>query len=68
MYSEYIKIVVCLVLFSEQIHNIWVFFDKSVFETTALLNLKIYSSFLWLLLASSARSYRVTDEAFMADT
>ena len=35
------------------------------FETTALLNLQIYSFFL---LASFARSYMVTNEAFIAET
>ena len=51
MYSENLKIVICLDSFSKQIYNIWVMFRFiSVFETTALLNLQIYSIFLWLLL------------------
>ena len=37
--------------FSRHIYNVWVIFRPlSVFETTALLNLSIYSIFLWLLL------------------
>ena len=61
MYSEKSKIVLCLDSFSKQINNIWVIFRLiSVFETTALLNLPFYSVF--------ARSYRVTDEAFIAET
>ena len=61
MYSENSKIVKCLDSFSKQIYNIWVNFRLiSVFETSALLNLPIYSIFLW--------SYRVTDEAFIAET
>ena len=51
MYSDDSKIVECLDSFSKQIYNIWVIFRLiSVFETTALLNLPIYSIFLWLLL------------------
>ena len=49
MYSDNSKIVICLDSFSKQIYNIWVIFRlKSVFETSALLNLPIYSIFLWL--------------------
>ena len=66
MCSENSKIVICLDSFSKQIYNIWVIFRLIlVFETTSLLNLPIYSIFL---LASYARSYRVTDEAFVAET
>ena len=51
MYSENSKIVICLDSLSKQIYNIWVIFRLiSVFETTVLLNLPIYSIFLWLLL------------------
>ena len=51
MYSENSKIVICLDSFSKPIYNIWVIFRLiSVFETIALLNLPIYSIFLWLLL------------------
>ena len=51
MYSENSKIVVCLDSFSKQIYNIWIFVGLiSVFETTALLNLLSYKTFLWLLL------------------
>ena len=52
MFSENSKIVICLDSFSEQIYNSWVIFRliSSVFETTALLDLPIYSIFLWLLL------------------
>ena len=47
MYSENSNIVICLDSFSKQIHNIWGNFRLiSVFETTALLNLPIYSIFL----------------------
>ena len=45
MYSENSKIVICLDSFSKHFYNILV-----LFETTALLNLNIYSIFLWLLL------------------
>ena len=62
MYHENSKIVICLDSFSKQIYNIWVFFRHiSVFETTALLNLPIYSIFLCLL--SPDHFYRVTDGA-----
>ena len=51
MYSENSKIVICLESFSKQIYNILVIFRlMSVFETTALLNLPIYSIFFWLIL------------------
>ena len=51
MYYENSKIVKCLDSFSEQIYNIGVIFRLiSVFETIALLNLQIYSIFLWPLL------------------
>ena len=51
MYSEKTEITIRLNSFSEQIKNIWVIVSTlSVFETTALLNLPIYSIFLWLLL------------------
>ena len=51
MYSEKSKIVICLDSFSKQMYNIWVIFRLiSVFEMTALLYLRIYSIFLWLLL------------------
>ena len=51
MYSENSKVVICLDSFTKQIYNIWVTFRLiSVFETIALLNLPIYSIFLWLLL------------------
>ena len=51
MYSKNLKIVICLDPFSKQIYNVWVIFRLiSVFETTALLNIPIYSIFLWLLL------------------
>ena len=51
MYSENSKIVIGSDSFSKQIYNIRVIFRPlSVFETTALLNLLIYSIFLWLLL------------------
>ena len=57
MYSENSKTVICLDSFSERIYNIWVIFRiMSVFETTALLNLPIYSIFLWLLLPDIIRS------------
>ena len=47
--------------FSEQIYNIWVMFRlKSVFETTALLNLQYFP-------LTFARSNRVTDDAFRAE-
>ena len=47
MYSENSKKVICLDSFSKQIYNIEVIFRLiSVFETTALLNLPIYSIFL----------------------
>ena len=50
-YSENSKKVICLDSFTKRIYNIWVIFRFiSVFETTALLNLPIYSVFLWLLL------------------
>ena len=49
MYSVNSKIVICLDSFSKQIDNIWIIFQLlSVFETTALLNLPMYSIFLWL--------------------
>ena len=49
--SENSKLVICLDSFSKQIYNILVIFRLiSVFEMTALLNLPIYSIFLWLLL------------------
>ena len=45
------KNVICLDSFTKQIYNIWVIFRLiSVFETNALINLSIYSIFLWLLL------------------
>ena len=51
MYSENSKKVICLDSISKQIYNIWIIFRlKSVFETNAVLNLQIYSIFLWLLL------------------
>ena len=51
MYSENSKKVICLDSSSKQIYNMWVMFRLiSVFETTASLNLPIYSIFLWLLL------------------
>ena len=51
MYSENSKIVICLDSFFKQIYNILVMFRLlSVFETTVLFNLPIYSIFLWLLL------------------
>ena len=65
MHSENSKIVICIYSFSKQIYNIWVIFDLSVFETTPLLNLPIYSIFPP---ASIARSYRVTDKDFVAET
>ena len=44
MYSENSKILICSDSFSKQIYNIWVIFRLiSVFETTALLNLPVYS-------------------------
>ena len=52
MYSENSKIVIWLDSFSKQIYNTWVIFRLiSVFETTALLNLLIFSIFFWLLLS-----------------
>ena len=46
--------------------NIWVIFLLiSVFETTALL---MFSNLQYFPLASFARSHRVTDEAFIAET
>ena len=61
MYSENAKIVICLASFSKQIYNIWVSFRLiSVFETTDLNILRIYNAF--------ARSYRFTDDAFIAET
>ena len=63
MYFENSKIVICLDSFSKQIYNIWAIFRLiSVFETTALLYLQYFP------LASLARSYRVTDETFIAET
>ena len=63
MFSE--KIVIRLDSFSKQIIHIWVIFRPiSVFE----LDLPIYSIFLWLLLPDGPISYRVTDEAFIAET
>ena len=54
MYSEKSKIVICLDSFSKQIYNILVDFRLiSVFETTTLLNLPIYSISLRLLLPVS---------------
>ena len=51
MYSEKSKIGICLDSFSKQIYNICAIFRLiSVFVATALLNLPIYSIFLWLLL------------------
>ena len=52
MFSENSKIVICLDSFSKQNYNIWVIFRLyiSVFKTTALLNLPIYSIFPWFLL------------------
>ena len=51
MYFENSEIVVCLDSVSKQIYNIWAFFLQiAVFETTALLNLPIYITILWLLL------------------
>ena len=51
MYSENLKIVICLDSFSKQIYNIGEFFRFiSVFETTDLFYLPIYSIFVWLLL------------------
>ena len=51
MYSENSKIVICLESLSKQTYNNWLICRLiSVFETTALLNLSIYSIFLWLLL------------------
>ena len=49
MYSDNSKIVICLDSLFKQIYSILVFFRLiSVFEATALLNLPIYSIFLWL--------------------
>ena len=51
MYSENSKIVIYFDSFSKLIYNIWIIFQLiPVFETTTLLNLPIYSVFLWLLL------------------
>ena len=52
MYSQNSNIVISVFRFiSKHIYSIWVIFRLiSVFETTALLNLLIYSIFLWLLL------------------
>ena len=52
MYSENSKIAISLESFSKQIYNSWVIIQlMSVFETTAMLNLPLYSIFLWLLLS-----------------
>ena len=51
MYSENSKYIIRLDSFYKQIKNICVVFQLiSVFETTALFNLPIYSIFLWLIL------------------
>ena len=50
MYSENSKIDICLDSLYKQIYNVWVIYRVIVFETTALLNLPLYSIFLWLLL------------------
>ena len=51
MYSEKSKKLICLDSFSRQINIIWVIFRLiSVFETTALLNLPNFCTFLRLLL------------------
>ena len=62
MYSENSKIVILLDSFSKQIQKVWVIFRiiSSIFETTANLQ--------YLPLAPFARSYRVTDEGFSAET
>ena len=63
MYSDKSKIVICLDSFSKQFqfYNIWVIFRLiSVFVKFA--NLQYFP------MASFARSYRVTDEAFTAET
>ena len=52
MYSENSKIFICLDSFFNKIYdNLAFFLLISVFETTALLNLPIYSIFFWLLLS-----------------
>ena len=59
MYSENSKYIIRLVSFSKQIKNICVVFRLiSVFETTALFNLPIYSIFLWLILPNLIRSLK----------
>ena len=55
MYSENSKIVVCLDSLSKQIYYIWVLFGDYCLVTA-------FSS------GSFARSHRVTDEAFIAET
>ena len=65
MYSENSKIVICLDSFSKRIYNIGVlviFRLITFFDLTALFNLQYFP------LASFARSIRVTDWAFTAET
>ena len=64
MYSENSKIVICLDSFFNKLKYMGIFRLKSVFETTALLSLPIYSIFLWLLLPD----FIVIDEPFIAET
>ena len=66
MYSENSKIIIRLDSFSMHILNILVIFRLiSVFETTALLicQITVFSS-----VAPFARSYRITNEALIAET
>ena len=66
MYYENSKKGICLVSFSKQLYNIWVIFQLIVFETTAMV--VTFSNLQYFPLASFARSYRVTDEVFIAET
>ena len=59
MHFEKSKIDICLDSFSEQIYIIWVILTYISLLDDCLI-LPIYSIFLWL--------YRVTDEAFIAET
>ena len=61
MYSENSKIVTCLDSFSQQIYDIWVTFCPiSVFVK--------FGNLQYFPLASFSRSYRFTDDAFIAET
>ena len=66
MYSENTKIIIRLDSFSEQIKNKWVIFRLiSVYQSLRLLN---FANLQYFSLALAARSCRVTDAAFMAET